>query len=109
MAKRKKTAAGEATAASHPADDTPGVSPVASREPWRLKPSEHKLLSSAENRADGVPHSSRRSSGQGRVRPEVQRLLDVLNALGWNRDATAKALGISRSTLWRRMKEYGLL
>jgi len=44
-----------------------------------------------------------------RMRPEVQRLLDVLDATGWNRGATAGALGISRSTLWRRMKEYGLL
>jgi transcriptional regulator of acetoin/glycerol metabolism len=43
------------------------------------------------------------------MRPEVQRLLDVLDANGWNRGATAGALGISRSTLWRRMKEYGLL
>jgi transcriptional regulator of acetoin/glycerol metabolism len=42
------------------------------------------------------------------MRPEVQRLLDVLDARGWRRGETAKALGISRSTLWRRMKEYGL-
>jgi DNA-binding NtrC family response regulator len=101
--------AGEPTTASRPADDTPGVSRVASQEPWRLKPSEHKLLSSAENRADGAPHSSRRSSEQDRVRPEVQRLRAVLDAHGWQRGETAMALGISRSTLWRRMKEYGLL
>jgi transcriptional regulator of acetoin/glycerol metabolism len=33
----------------------------------------------------------------------------VLDAHGWNRGATAAALGISRSTLWRRMKEYRLV
>jgi transcriptional regulator of acetoin/glycerol metabolism len=43
------------------------------------------------------------------MRPEAQRLLDALDAHGWNRGATAEALRISRSTLWRRMKEYGLL
>ena len=41
--------------------------------------------------------------------PRSSRLLDLLDANGWNRGATAGALGISRSTLWRRMKEYGLL
>jgi transcriptional regulator of acetoin/glycerol metabolism len=43
------------------------------------------------------------------MRPEVRRLVDVLSTHGWNRRATAEALGISRSTLWRRMREYGLL
>jgi transcriptional regulator of acetoin/glycerol metabolism len=42
------------------------------------------------------------------MRPETQRLLEALDAHGWNRGATAAALRISRSTLWRRMKEYGL-
>ena len=37
------------------------------------------------------------------------RRVDVLDAHRWNRGATATALGISRSTLWRRMKEYGLV
>jgi transcriptional regulator of acetoin/glycerol metabolism len=76
---------------------------------WRLKPSERKLLSSPESGSDGAPYLSRRSSEQGHMRPEVRRLLDVLDTHGWNRRATATALGISRSTLWRRMKEYGLL
>jgi DNA-binding NtrC family response regulator len=65
--------------------------------PSRLKPSEHRLLSTAEGR-----------TAPARMRPEVRRLLDVLDAHQWRRGETAKALGISRSTLWRRMKEYGL-
>jgi transcriptional regulator with GAF, ATPase, and Fis domain len=32
----------------------------------------------------------------------------ALEAAGWNRADAAKALGISRSTLWRRMRELGL-
>jgi transcriptional regulator with PAS, ATPase and Fis domain len=100
---------GEAVTASRPAGARPGVSPVPGQEPWRLKPSERKLLSSALSRSDGEPQSFRRSSERERMRPEAQRLLDALDANGWNRGATAAALGISRSTLWRRMKDYGLV
>jgi PAS domain S-box-containing protein len=85
-----------------PEDDT-----VPSEWPWRLKPSERKLLSSSQGGTGEPAVLSGRSQGLGR--PEVQRLLDVLDAHGWNRGATAAALGISRSTLWRRMKEYGLV
>jgi transcriptional regulator of acetoin/glycerol metabolism len=49
------------------------------------------------------------SPQRGPARPEVQQFLDTLNAHGWRRGETARALGISRSTLWRRMKEYGLV
>ena len=41
--------------------------------------------------------------------PEAQRLVELLQAHGWRRQKTAAALGISRSTLWRRMKEFGLI
>ncbi len=40
---------------------------------------------------------------------EAEKLSSVLQAHGWNRQRTADALGISRSTLWRRMKEFGLI
>jgi DNA-binding NtrC family response regulator len=36
---------------------------------------------------------------------EVERLLGALDAHHWRREDTAKALGLSRSTLWRRMRE----
>jgi PAS domain S-box-containing protein len=42
-------------------------------------------------------------------RPEIRRLLAILEENGWNRAATAKSLGMGRTTLWRRMKEFGLL
>ena len=40
---------------------------------------------------------------------EAQQLVAALEAHRWNRTATAKALGIGRNTLWRRMKGFGLL
>jgi len=90
-------------------DDAPGVSSVPGHGPWRLKPSEHTMLSSRQSRPAAVSDSPPRSFEARQLRPEVQRLLDVLDAHRWNRGATATALGISRSTLWRRMKEYGLV
>jgi PAS domain-containing protein len=36
------------------------------------------------------------------------RLLHALAAHRWRREATAAALGVSRTTLWRRMREAGL-
>jgi DNA-binding NtrC family response regulator len=98
-------AAEDEAAASPPAAE----SPLAGEWAWRLKPSERKLFSSVRTRPDRVSRNSRHPDGWGQVPPEVQRLLDVLHAHGWNRGATADALGISRSTLWRRMMEYGLL
>jgi DNA-binding NtrC family response regulator len=41
--------------------------------------------------------------------PVAQRLLEALAAHGWNRTSTAASLGIGRNTLWRRMREHGLL
>jgi PAS domain S-box-containing protein len=41
--------------------------------------------------------------------PEKRRLLSLLEAHGWNRTLVAKELGIGRTTLWRRMKEYKLV
>jgi DNA-binding NtrC family response regulator len=40
--------------------------------------------------------------------PERQIILDVLEANGWNRHATAAALGINRTTLYKKMKRLGL-
>ena len=40
--------------------------------------------------------------------PERQIILDVLEANGWNRLATAEVLGINRTTLYKKMKRLGL-
>ena len=41
-------------------------------------------------------------------RAEADLLRAVLDAHHWRRGDAARALGISRSTLWRRMREAGL-
>ncbi len=44
-----------------------------------------------------------------RVAPEDRAVIQqALEATGWNRLETARSLGVSRSTLWRRMRELGL-
>ena len=38
---------------------------------------------------------------------ERKAILDTLQATGWRLTAAARRLGISRTTLWRRLKRYG--
>lgn len=40
---------------------------------------------------------------------EADRIRRALEENRWRRTATARALGISRATLWRRMRDFGLL
>ena len=40
--------------------------------------------------------------------PEENKLRTVLREVGSNRQLAAERLGVSRATLWRRMKKYGL-
>lgn len=39
---------------------------------------------------------------------EKDRILQILAECKWHRGETSKKLGMDRSTLWRKMKEYGL-
>jgi DNA-binding NtrC family response regulator len=41
--------------------------------------------------------------------PELRRIRDALARTGGNRDRAAKLLGLSRVTLWRRMRALGLV
>ncbi len=42
------------------------------------------------------------------VAPERQIILEALQANGWNRQNTAKMLGINRTTLYKKMKKYDI-
>ena len=46
---------------------------------------------------------------QGPPWDEPDRIRAALDAHRWNRVAAAEALGMSRTTLWRKMREHGLL
>ncbi|MDD4896810.1 MAG: sigma 54-interacting transcriptional regulator, partial [Atribacterota bacterium] len=39
---------------------------------------------------------------------EIEKILKALNSNDWDKSQAAKTLGISRTTLWRKMKIYGL-
>ena len=41
--------------------------------------------------------------------PERQLILEALEALNWNRQETARVLDINRTTLYKKMKKYGVL
>jgi DNA-binding NtrC family response regulator len=51
--------------------------------------------------AEGPPEEHERPA-------EAQRILAVLERVSGNRERAAQVLGMSRVTLWRRMKELGL-
>ena len=40
--------------------------------------------------------------------PERQIIIDALESNGWNRQETAEMLGINRTTLYKKMKKYGI-
>jgi transcriptional regulator of acetoin/glycerol metabolism len=41
--------------------------------------------------------------------PERQMILNVLEEHNWNRQETAAALGMNRTTLYKKMKKLGLM
>jgi transcriptional regulator of acetoin/glycerol metabolism len=50
-----------------------------------------------------------RSSGDNTLAERERRaILETLGQTGWQLAAAARHLGISRTTLWRRLKEYGV-
>jgi transcriptional regulator with PAS, ATPase and Fis domain len=82
--------------ASRPRENDPLASAM-------LKPSERALL-----RGDGAP-TPESAGGESAAHALKRRLTEALDAHAWNRTETARALGIGRNTLWRRMRELGLI
>jgi len=47
--------------------------------------------------------------GEGTLADQERRaILEALNATGWRYTETARRLGISRTTLWRRLRTWGI-
>ncbi len=63
-------------------------------------------IDSIDLRESAVPAPTQGSAGMS---VHTDTLRSVLDAHHWRRDSTAQALGISRITLWRRMREAGLI
>jgi DNA-binding NtrC family response regulator len=57
---------------------------------------------------EDLPPSVLANEHRGSAPDDASRLREVLDAHRWRRDDAARALGISRTTLWRRMREAGL-
>jgi len=62
----------------------------------RLKPSEKRII------------THRHLPSERTLSSEAKALLLALESQQWNQTRTARELGIGRSTLWRRIREYGL-
>ncbi len=45
---------------------------------------------------------------QNLVEMEKAHIVQTLERCGWNHSRAAEALGIGRTTLWRKLKDYGL-
>jgi PAS domain S-box-containing protein len=58
---------------------------------------------------ESVPPSDEVGLEESPTTQEVETLRKALEKHRWNRTAIAKALGIGRNTLWRKMTKYGLL
>ncbi|MGE5247636.1 MAG: helix-turn-helix domain-containing protein, partial [Verrucomicrobiota bacterium] len=74
------------------------------REPCRVP------IEAPERAGEGAAPSGGPGEARGGEPPsgERERLLRALQAHRWNRGAAAAALGMDRSTLWRKMKRLGI-
>jgi DNA-binding NtrC family response regulator len=67
-----------------------------------------------EVRGDPAPVLSHESAqpkaggGASSIHPEADKLLRAIDQAGGNRERAAQHLGISRTTLWRKLRRYGV-
>ena len=55
-----------------------------------------------------IPRTGQMTLKEALEEPERQIIQEVLEAHNWNRNATADALGVNRTTLYKKMKRLGL-
>ena len=55
-----------------------------------------------------VPAPAEESGIQSLQMMERRHILNTLEQVGWNRKRAAELLKISTTTLWRRLKEFGI-
>lgn len=67
-----------------------------------------KLFADNEQRSRIDAHLGGASLKKALSTPERQLIIQALESNGWNRQNTAKALGINRTTLYKKMKKYDI-
>ena len=67
-----------------------------------------KLFAGQENRTTVAASRGKASLKAALTEPERQLIIHALESTGWNRQKTAKALGINRTTLYKKMKRYDI-
>jgi DNA-binding NtrC family response regulator len=65
-----------------------------------------KLFEEDERRANVEAHLGGASLKKALSTPERSLIIQALESNGWNRQNTAKSLGINRTTLYKKMKKY---
>jgi DNA-binding NtrC family response regulator len=66
------------------------------------------VLSAKSSPAEAPPQSKPRPLREAMHEPERQWIMRALNVSGWNKRHAATELGISRSTLYKKMKKFDL-
>jgi two-component system response regulator HydG len=69
----------------------------------------HRLPKGASNMPRPHLPLSIRPLKEALEEPEKRIIIQALQALNWNRQETARVLDINRTTLYKKMKKYGLL
>jgi len=74
-----------------------------------LVETKHLPLALQGAKAVHSPDQTRLSFVEKQAASERETIIKALEQNGWNRGKTARALKVDRTTLWRKMKKYGLI